>query len=105
MQKEIKKVFSLSVLVFGVVLLTGCGAKTEAPKANDASIQKNSTEQKVKDTSGNNANANANLNNNSAASADNEESLLSREESEAGEALSGSEDLNDLSNTYDENNL
>jgi hypothetical protein len=103
MQKEIKKVLSLSVLVFGLVFLAGCGAKTEVPRANDTSKQKNPTEQKAKD-SGKATGTETNLNS-SAASADNEELLLSREESEAGEALSGSEDLNDLSNTYDENNL
>ena len=97
MQKEIKPVLSLSALVFGLVFLAGCGAKTEVPRANDMSKQKNPTEQKATGTE-------TNLNS-SAASADNEELLLSREESEAGEALSGSEDLNDLSNTYDENNL
>jgi len=100
MRKKVTKILSLTMLVFGVIFLSGCGTESNAPVQKDSTGQKkDDASEKVVDTK------NSNLNNNSAVSADNEESLLSQEESDANEALSGSEDLNDLANTYDENKL
>lgn len=103
MQKEIKRVLSLSILVFGVVFLAGCGVKTEMPKTGNLPVQKNSVDQNAKENTPDTKNTN--LNSNSVTSADSEESLLSQEEADAKDALPSDQETDDLSNSYDENNL
>jgi hypothetical protein len=106
MRKEIKKAMSLSILIFGVVFLAGCGAKTETSKSTENKPAKKTQTEQNRDAAKNiPEEKNANLNSNSAASADNEDLLLSQEESEATEALPDSQEIDDLSDTYDENNL
>jgi hypothetical protein len=105
MRKELKKVLSFGVLIFGLVFLSGCGSteqKNQAPQTGGKTPTEKVPVAGEKTPSASSSTG-TNLNGNSATtSATNEEDLLlSQEENDAKDAVPSDQETADLTSSYD----